>query len=265
MPGRPGSRVVGSAGRRGTRRRLGRFVRREEGPNRRTAREGLKSPVSVQPGRARKAQWHRQFTRPSRGSRPRGPSDSVSPSAARVSPSRSRSRPSRPRGRRSPRWSRTTSAPTRHEYVEIDASPGASARERSSRSSSTFRRTRLVELDGSPGGDPGKILHVFTPTTDERRGVLVDGLPELDARAAVVHDPPRLGLHGCGGGRPRRRRRRLPRRGPLDVRSRRRRLLRRRRGRSTYATPVLGPGFDGERHGAGRSVPLSLLAGHRRR
>ena len=118
-----------------------------------------------------------------------------------------------------------------HEYVEIHASPGAS-----------LSAYTLVELDGSAGGDPGKILHVFTPTTANGCGVLVDGLPDVDARAADVHDPPRLGVHGRGRGRPRRRERRRPRRDPVDVDRRRRRLLRRRaRARGPTRLPSSAP------------------------
>ena len=46
-----------------------------------------------------------------------------------------------------------------HEYIEIYASPGAS-----------LVAYTLVELDGDAGGDPGKVLHVFTPTTANDAG-----------------------------------------------------------------------------------------------
>ncbi len=46
-----------------------------------------------------------------------------------------------------------------HEFIEVYASPGAS-----------LASYTLVELDGAAGGDPGKILHVFTPTTANDAG-----------------------------------------------------------------------------------------------
>ena len=50
-------------------------------------------------------------------------------------------------------------SPDTYEYIEMYAGPGAS-----------LSAYTLVELDGSPGGDPGKILHVFTPTTANDAG-----------------------------------------------------------------------------------------------
>ncbi|MBP7677343.1 MAG: endonuclease [Thermoanaerobaculia bacterium] len=46
-----------------------------------------------------------------------------------------------------------------HEFIEVYASPGAS-----------LASYTLVELDGAAGGDPGKVLHVFTPTTANDAG-----------------------------------------------------------------------------------------------
>lgn len=51
-----------------------------------------------------------------------------------------------------------------HEYVEIYASPGAD-----------LSAYSLVELDGSAGGDPGKVLHVYTPTTANAAGFWTTG------------------------------------------------------------------------------------------
>ncbi len=121
-----------------------------------------------------------------------------------------------------------------HEYVEIHASPGASL--------SVYT---LVELDGSAGGDPGKILHVFTPTAANDAGfwstgwlastleqpaftiLLVSGFTgtvgqDLDAgNDGVLDATPWTSVHDgvafSDGGA----------------------------GAMTYATPVLGPGFDG--------------------
>lgn len=127
-----------------------------------------------------------------------------------------------------------------HEYVEVHASPGAS-----------LSAYTLVELDGSAGGDPGKILHVFTPTAANDAGfwstgwltstfeqptftiLLVSGFTgtvgqDLDAgNDGVLDATPWTSVHdgvafsdGNAGAR-------------------------------TYTTPVLGPGFDGNATAAG--------------
>ena len=121
-----------------------------------------------------------------------------------------------------------------HEYVEVHASPGAS-----------LAAYTLVELDGDAAGDPGKVLHVFAPTTANDAGfwstgymtstlerpaftvLLVSGFTgavgtDLDAGNDGVLDatPWTSVLDGVAfsdGGA----------------------------GARTYAAPVLGPGFDG--------------------
>ncbi len=50
-------------------------------------------------------------------------------------------------------------SPDTYEYIEVYASPRAS-----------LAAYTLVELDGAAGGDPGKVLHVFTPTTANDAG-----------------------------------------------------------------------------------------------
>ena len=121
-----------------------------------------------------------------------------------------------------------------HEYVEVHKGPGADL--------STYA---LVELDGAVGGDPGKILHVFTPTTANDAGfwstgyltstlerpvftvLLVSGFTgtvgqDLDAGDDGVLDTAPwttvLDAVAFSDGSP---------------------------GARTYASPVLGPGFDG--------------------
>ena len=126
-------------------------------------------------------------------------------------------------------------SPDTHEYVEVYARPGA-----------PLSAYTLVELDGGADGDPGKILHVFTPTTANDAGfwttgyltstlerptftmLLVSGFTgtvgqDLDAGDdGVLDSAPWTSVldgvafsDGAAGAR-------------------------------TYATPVLGPGFDGD-------------------
>ena len=136
-------------------------------------------------------------------------------------------------------------SPDTYEYIEVAANPAAVHPTGNSghrpRGPVGLHPRRARRHDG-PGEDPSRL----PGRDDERLGVLVDGVHDVDAREADVHDPSRLGLHGRGRGRPRRGRRRRPRRDAVDRDRRRRRVLRRqRRTARTYAAPVLGPGFDG--------------------
>ncbi|MBK6405913.1 MAG: endonuclease [Holophagales bacterium] len=124
--------------------------------------------------------------------------------------------------------------PDTHEYVEVHASPGAS-----------LSGYTLVGLDGSAGGDPGKILHVFTPTTANDAGFWTTGYltSTLDGPAFTI-----LLVSGFTGaigqdldaGND----------GALDVVPWTSVLdgvafSDGGAGALTYASPVLGPGFDG--------------------
>ncbi len=125
-------------------------------------------------------------------------------------------------------------SPDTYEYVEMYAGPGAS-----------LSAYALVELDGSPGGDPGKILHVFTPTTANDAGFWSTGYLTstlerptftvllVSGFTGAVGDDLDTGNDGVLDA--------APWTTVLDGVA----FSDRGAGAWTYAAPVLGPGFDG--------------------
>jgi endonuclease I len=121
-----------------------------------------------------------------------------------------------------------------HEYVEVYASPWAD-----------LSAYTIVELDGSADGDPGKILHVFTPTAANAAGFWTTGylMSTLERPAftillvsgftGAVGDDLDAGNDGVLDA--------TPWMSVLDGVA----FSDGSAGARTYTAPVLGPGFDG--------------------
>ena len=133
---------------------------------------GAKIPCFGPVGPCEESSMAQTVRSPLRGSRPRGTSDSVSPSAARGSPSRSRSRPPG-RGAEDHRGGRG-SLRRRHSRVHRDRrEPGE--RRAAGRGAHDPRRPfglpdRRAGRKRRRGGSPGRILNVFQPGQRTARG-----------------------------------------------------------------------------------------------